>query len=144
MALATSLLDDLRTYLVGKAGVAAIVGTTNPRCWKNAAPQNAGYPRLVLSLVSREPIYHLLAQAPQTVARVQVDCQALSELAAAQLADAVRDALSGKGRANTPLASALVESEIGLYEPPTQADEDGIHRYALDFRVAHNQALPAL
>ena len=129
---------DLRSVLLASAGVTGIV---SQRVSWAERPQGSALPALVLTQISGAPTYVLRGPSNYTEARVQVDCWASTFLAARQLADAVRAALSGFSgvRGSTRFHGVFLDAERDLRD----AETDGAERFfrvSQDFMVHHSGA----
>ncbi len=138
--------SDLRTYLLGDATVAALVGT---RVYPVRLPQGGTFPAITYQRVSQVPVGRPTSGPPSVVAaRVQFDVWSLNRdgvdgyAAARALADAVRQRLDGKTGA---LGSGLtVVQDVRLdAERDTGYDETGeLYRISLDFTAWYPETSP--
>jgi hypothetical protein len=133
MIVTTAIRDKLLTD-------AAVKGLVAERIFPLQAPIRAAFPRLVYSIVAAEGVYSLTGDSGLRSARVQLDCQAKTYLAARELAEAVRRVLSGLRQVvgnSGPLFLQMVteENDVDLFDPPVDGSDVGVFRVIRDFRV---------
>lgn len=120
----------LRSHLVGFAAVAALVGT---RVHPTILPQAPALPAITYQLITERNVYSSVGHSGLTGPLIQVDSWAETFLEAAQLADAVKDALHAfNGLAavaqGTTLGGTFCVRRTTFYEDDTQ-----LHRVSADY-----------
>lgn len=146
-----SLGADLRTYLMSKSSITAIVGT---RCFKNKIPETVTtYPLIVYTQVSQVVPHTLTTVAGYSQTRMQIDCYASGKdsVKADSLAAAVYNVLAGfpaAGTAQPAMGSSTVTSVVFMgsrdfYEPPEDGSDVGLFRNSMDFWFRHDAAVPS-
>ena len=137
-----AIAQDVRTYLLTKSAVTTLVGT---RIFPSFIPQsNTTYPCIVYNLINQLPAHMLSGGAGYAETRVQLDVYATTLLVAESLAEVLRDELQGyKGTMGSSTVSSVVyKNMVGFYEPPQDQSDTGLFRYACDYWIRHNQAVP--
>lgn len=136
----------LFSHLAANAAVSALVANADntKRIYPHRAPQGATFPRVTYFRVDSQHKHHMTAAAGHVEARLQIDCWALTYAAAKSLADAVRVALDGYRGTWSPesVRSCLLIDQRDQHEAPAQADDGGIYRVSMDFRVAFTETVP--
>ena len=105
---------DVRTYVVGATGVAALIGT---RMYPTNLPQACTLPAVAYHVISRSHVPHLKGVADAGTMRVQFDCWAKTRLGA----DAVGDAIL----ARLKTLAALGPTTIGSATKVNDVEIDG-------------------
>lgn len=111
-----------RTKLIGTSAVAAILGT---RVYPDQLPQAATLPAAVYFVVSGNEEVDLAGTTGVTHARVQIDCYAVTRLAANALATAVRNALAAtheRGTWGTVVTLGTTPAGSERYDTQTRGD----------------------
>ena len=125
--------EALRDYLLTNSALVTLIGSKIR--WGVSSPDDAGS-RIVLTTISRQPVYHTTGQSDLADARVQVDCYAEKALTALQIARAVKAAIpKSQFTAGGVTFSITQISERQSYEDPTASHR--VHRVSIDFRVWH-------
>jgi hypothetical protein len=128
--------EDLRSQLLGNAGLAALVSR---RITWVTRPQGSELPAVVLQMVSGGRDYTTQGIMPLTGALVQIDCWGGSYQSAKLLSRAVIAALETLA---TPFQGAFVENERDSFErgdgPKTTTGPSDYYRSSLDVRVWHH------
>lgn len=121
--------------LLATSGVTAIVGT---RVRPVMAGQADNPPRVVVTTISRNPVYHAGGQSDLADARVQVDCWATTATGAIALARAVKAAIPKQPftRSGVDFGGVFQISERQSFEGDDATSR--IHRVSIDFRVWHS------
>ena len=129
----TIAVEDLTAYLKANAGINAIVAG---RVWPQNIPQNAVLPGLVYKEISGVRPSTLEGATGLNNGRYEFGCVALDYLAAKQLSQAVRQALS-KLRAiigSTEILDTSLLMERDVYDSLTLE-----YRVDLDFQIWHRE-----
>lgn len=130
--------SSLRTYLLSKPAMIAVVGQ---RIHCNDLPQNCTFPAIAFQTISDIPDHHLRGANGLSVARIQVNCYALTYEDAKLAAEALR--LSTDGFCGTVGVHAVnpmtVEDQNDLLQPPITASEKPVFGVAVDLRLAYQQ-----
>ncbi len=134
----------LRDFLLADDGVAGLVGA---RVSWATRPRRAALPSIVMTQISGVRDYHMVAPSRLVTSRVQVDCWALSNAEAEQLAVAVNGAMSGlrmtltvrPNSAPVQIQGAFLESQIDLSEDGSTPPDEMLHRISMDFMVWHDE-----
>jgi hypothetical protein len=125
--------EALRDYLLTNSALVTLIGSKIR--WGVSSPDDAGS-RIVLTTISRQPVYHTTGQSDLADARVQVDCYAEKALTALQIARAVKAAIpKSQFTAGGVTFSITQISERQSYEDPTASHR--VHRVSIDFRAWH-------
>jgi len=136
----TAMIEDLRTLLLGNAGVAAAVGT---RVTWGERPQGSLLPAVVLYLGGGAKAYTLGGEGGPFAARVQVNCLGETYLAGMNTFRAVAAALSGySGTVGTTIFQGILQdSEPSELASPSGATEQRTFGTTADFIVHHTPTL---
>lgn len=105
-----------RAHLIANAGVTALVGS---RIYSGLRPRNGDLPCITMALVSGESQHHLVSESRLANRFMQVACWGATYDSAADVANAVRLAISGlTGEWGTGANTATVESCVlrGSYD----------------------------
>ena len=125
--------EALRDHLLTNSGLTALVG--DKIRWAVSSQSDAGS-RVVLTTISRVPVYHTAGQSDLADARVQADCYAETALKALQIARALKAAVpKTKFTAGGVGFSLFQLTERQTYEDPTPSHR--VHRVSIDFQVWH-------
>ena len=145
-----SLGADLRTYLMSKSSITALVGT---RCFKNKIPETVKtYPLIVYTQISEVVPHTVTSVAGFAGTRVQIDCYAAGtdSTKADTLAAAVYSVLAAfppLGTAPTmgssTVTSVVFKGSRDMYEEPQDGSDVGLFRNSMDFWFRHDVATPA-
>lgn len=124
----------LWTLLTGSAAVTAICGQ---RIYWGMAPQGAGLPAVVLTIVSGADQPHLRGPDGLWRYRVQVDCYAANRPQARSLSEAICGALNGAGLANTTgIRGAFVDGTREDFEDAAHGRPSRIsHDFIINWRT---------
>ena len=141
-----SFESDLRTYLLSKPAISALVGT---RVYPLRAPQNAAYPQLTYGIISDIEVMSLEGSSGLTDARLHIDCwanDAAGYSTVKSLKAAVRNALTGFSgwMGSTEVGAVLPAGDVDLYEQPESASDTGVHHIAMDYEVSYQITKPTL
>ena len=125
--------QDLRTYLLGLAPIATLLGT---RLYPARLPQGVTLPALTYQRIAGIPEVTYDGAANLSRARIQIDVWADSYGAMVELAKAIRGALSGYRGAmgSTSVTVARVLNEIDMPEP-----EPPLWRRVMDCAIWHRE-----
>lgn len=125
--------EALRNHLLASLPLVALVGQKIR--WVVSSQGDAGS-RIVLTTISREPVYHTAGQEDFADARVQADCYAESAMAALSIARALKAAIPKTRFTRDGLLFSIFQlSERQSYEDPTPSHR--VHRVSIDFQVWH-------
>ena len=134
-----SFSQDLRAYLVSKGPITAAVGQ---RVYQDDADQGAQLPYIVFELSGSDPTYSLSGATGTAVDNYEITAFAASALRADQVADALRDCLSGynagMGRERTSVCALIVDRNSG-YEPPDDGSGRGAYFSTTTFSIGHTE-----
>lgn len=139
------LPEALRTYLISKAAVTAIVGAGDAaRIYPDVLPQGATLPAIAYEVISQDSEEHLEGISGLAHSRVRVECYAATRMAADALAELVRLApLQGyRGLMGTLFANG-VSLEGGPRfgrEQPTAGSDVWRYMTRQDYKISHTQA----
>lgn len=122
--------EALRAWLVGTAGVAALVGG---RVAWGARPRGTILPAISLHMIDGEPDYTLAGESGLARARVQIDCWGDSYADVTATARAVTAAISGQQKMinGVRFQGAFVDAVRDLVEDGPPPDEL-LHRVSID------------
>lgn len=128
-----AIYERLTTY----AGLAALVGA---RVYPVILPQSPALPAVTYTKVTNEHVQSHGGASGLAMPRFQVDSWATTYASAKAVAEQVRLALLGfRGAvAGVLIGGVLAETETDVYEPETR-----IYRVSQDYRIAHEEAVPA-
>jgi hypothetical protein len=131
------MITDLVTFLEDAPAISAIVGS---RIYPEALPQKPTYPALTYQLVSAVRVEDLSGPAGKCRRRISINCWAATEIAAYQLADAVRQSLNGfhGWMADTRIQSTRLDNEWSF--PESEAGVTGIYRVTQDYIIGYLEA----
>lgn len=125
--------EALRNHLLASEPLFALVGQKIR--WVVSSQGDAGN-RLVLTTISRQPVYNTDGQADFADARVQADCYAETALAALAIARALKAAVPKTRFTRDGLVFSITQlSERQSYEDA--APSHRVHRVSIDFQVWH-------
>ena len=134
------VLTAVRSVLANDAGVSALVST---RVYPDIPPQqNATYPCAVVQLVVEESAVQMVGLAGMANSRIQVDCYAVTRLAAAALQDACRLALAdytGTSQ-SVVIRNTYPKTGFAVYEPPNDSSDLGLYRHSRDYTADYVEA----
>ena len=138
-----SLTAAIRRRLVDYASVSALVGT---RVRSTQLRQSDTLPAIVYHNIGIQRNYQHDGQSTLSNGRVQVECYAANAKGAKDLAEEVRQALSGfTGQAaGVYVRSCLLENESDDFSPPTTGGESGIPRVTIDAVCTFVESVPTL
>ena len=106
---------DVRTYIIGDAGVAALIGT---RMHPTNLPQACTLPAVTYHIISRSHEPTLEGIAAAGMVRVQFDCWATTRLAADAVGDAIVARLKTLAALGpTTIGSATAVNDAGIEGP---------------------------
>lgn len=141
------ILADVATFLKASSAIADLIGA---RVFAGAAPQNAEWPRIVISKISNPPSYTLSGEAGYSVAQIQVDAWAKDTNGqnglwqAERLAAAIQNRMSGyRGTmgATTVRTATIVRNNDETIEPKNASDAKK-YRVSMDFDIFYLKAVP--
>ena len=129
----------VRAVLTADAGVSADAGT---RVYPDALPQNATLPAIRYAVIDDRSEQHLTGIAGLANATIQIDCYALTRLAANDLGDDVRLALDRYEGTSSGVTIRQVVGDFRRYgyEPPRGGGDVGTYVYSADFSVWYVEA----
>lgn len=120
--------EDLHALLLAAASVTALVGPASIN-WRRH-PQGRPLPAIVLRVINDRPDYALSDTTDRSVARVQIDCWALSYAEAKAVSRAVLAVLSGYHDATFHRVWLLGARDT--QDPEAQGDPAGV---SMDFEI---------
>lgn len=125
----------LIAQLLASSGVTALAGSA---VRPNVRGQNDNPPCVVVTTVSRSPVYHTGGQSDLAEALVQMDCWGKTALEATTLAQAVKDAIPKQKfyRNSIAFGGVFQISERHSFEGDNPSAR--LHRVSIDFRVWHS------
>lgn len=131
------MLSDLVTFLGNASAVSSIVSS---RIYPQLLPQKPTYPAITYNQVSAIRVEDLSGPAGKARKRISINCWAITEKAAHQLADAVRHTINGfNGHwADTNVGSVRLDNEFDFFEQ--EGGTIGVYRVVQDYIVAHLEA----
>lgn len=137
-----SLQQDVRTYLLTKAGVTNLVGTTGIYCQK--VDQGVDPPYIVIYRIGAEHGHTLTKASGWALARLQIDCFATSFPSAEAIAEAVRQVLQGlSGTFGTTVVSSVVlDTDGDDFSVSNTGDDVGTYRVHADYRMLYAESIP--
>lgn len=126
--------EALIAQLLASSGVTALVGAA---VRPNVRAQNDNPPCVVVTTISRSPVYHSGGQADLAEAMVQMDCWGKTALEALTLARAVKAAIPKQrfNRNSVAFGGIFQLGERHGFEGDTPSAR--LHRVSIDFRVWH-------
>lgn len=130
----------LRALMLSDAAVSSAVGGN--RIYPGVLPQGQKSASVVQNLISELTDYHMQGASGLAEVRIQVDCWAGTQDAAVDLANKVKDAISGVSGAqaygsNSPQDSVTIH---GIFADSARDDYDSeaqLHRRGRDYRVSY-------
>lgn len=137
--------DGVKAWLSSREGVIALAGK---RLYTDAAPKNAGYPRLVWFRVDTTRTKVLKGNVKLPASRWQIDAWALTRAAAAELADAVRQAVQAwrdqpanerDTWGDVTVDAVSIEDEGDDYDSPQDASDVGAYRSRIDLLIWYRE-----
>lgn len=142
------MIADLRTFLKGSSAIANLI---DDRIERQYVRQGTPYPHLLLTVLDDSPpLYHLSGEPDLSEFVVQVDAYARDEngpngaLVATQLADAVRNRISGYrgSMGDTSVRSCTMTRSNVLDEDPEAGEQGRVHRVSMDFQIKYERTVP--
>lgn len=142
------MIADLKTYLAASTDIANLI---DDRIERQYVRQDTEYPHLLLTaLDDTPPLYHLSGEPDISEFVVQIDAYAIDDggpngaLVAQQLADAVRNRISGYRGAmgNTNVRSCTMLRSNMLDEEPEAGEQGRVHRVSMDFQIKYQRTVP--
>lgn len=132
-----------RTYLLTKSGVTNLIST---RIYPDALPQNPTIPCAVYYVISDNPDHHFTGASQLTVLRIQLDCYAVTRLAANALSEAMRNAADGYRGAMGSEVAHMCHLDSKRYETDDPRDASDSYRYVVsqDWILALTETVPTL
>ena len=125
--------EALIAYLLANGTLAALVGS---KIDATVSSKDATGSRVVVTTISRVPVYHTAGQSDFAEARVQVDCYAEKALTALSIARAVKAAIPKATFTGSAIGFSITQlSERQTYEDA--APSHRVHRVSIDFQVWH-------
>lgn len=136
-----SLLADMRTYLLSKAAIAAIVGTDVSVGY---ADQGAKQVWVTLSVDGGAPPYHHGGESGICETRVEIVSRSVSSVQAHALDSAIKDAISGfRGDwGSTTIGACMVTEPIEIPEARVNASDRAITNLTRIATVQYYRAVP--
>lgn len=130
----------LRARLLADATVSAVIST---RVYPSRLPQSPMLPSVVYHLISGADECHLGGLVGVAHARLQIDCYALTRIAASALSTKVRDALcagSGRGTWGTVYVQGATPQGGERYQTQDRGDgsDDPLHLSMRDYLISFN------
>jgi hypothetical protein len=138
----STLLANLRTYLLDDEDVRHVVAE---RCYAGRVPEGVKGAVIVLQLITRQHHYHLGNEADVVEPTVQIDCYEATSALAEELAEHVRNRLSGCRGATAgdmTLQTAIIISDSSSTEEPRDKSDRWIYRVSVDYQIFHSQSVP--
>jgi hypothetical protein len=138
----SQLGKGLRAYLMSKTAVNNLV---SGRIYPVVLPQNPTLPAIVYSLVNANRPESMIGGTGLVQARVQVDCWALTQDAAASLSNEVRKVLQGfsgnfgSGSTLVVVQAVHVVGEYEMHEPDVNN-----YRVIIDYHIWYEEDLPTV
>jgi hypothetical protein len=129
------VITEMVAWLQAQTAISNSVGT---RIYPQKLPQRPTLPALTYSQVSAVRVRDLSGPAYKSRTRVSFSCWANTELAAHQLADALRQTLDdfyGTSWGNVEVGHISLDNEFDLFEE--EAGTVGIYRVVQDYIIAH-------
>lgn len=128
------MIADLVAYLGNASAVSSLVSS---RIYPQLLPQSPTLPALTYSQISAIRTYVLAGDVQKARRRFQIDCWAATHKASAQLADAVRNTLSGfyGSMSGTQVHFITLDNEHDLFDE--QAGTTGVYRITQDYIISH-------
>lgn len=130
----------IQSVLAADSDVAALVSS---RIYPLRRPQNVKYPAITFQIVSEESTQHMTGLSGFADAFVEVACWALTPLAADQLAEKVRLALSRYSGtiASTVIRQVLPETGTTDFDEPDDGSDSPVYWHERDYRVWYREAV---
>lgn len=147
-----SFETDLYTKLAATAGITSLLGTLSggaPCIFPVQRPQKSQLPALRYLTVFDDSQTHLTGTSGLTRTSLQIDCYASTQLAAVNLAEAVRVGLIGAHNGRQTMGSTFVNciTLTGKSDEPAtglqDASDDSVFNRSLDFELWHSEAVSA-
>lgn len=140
-----SVTSDLQTYLLGKAAITALVGTTG--VYWHRAPQGVDYPYIVFFRVStdRTAGADVSEQQGYVEATYQFDCYHNGSDDVLDMAEALRTTLGELEKVtigSTYVQAIFMENEREFAESPNYGQEETIDRVMIEARLVYNEIVP--
>lgn len=141
-----SLSADLQTYLLSKAAITNIVGTTGVY-WLRA-PQRVDYPFIVFFRVStdRSEASDASEYAGYVETTYQFDCYDSGGSDALTAAEALRTTLGEIEKTtigSTYVQAIVMDSEREFATPPDYGKEETLDRVMFEARIVYNETVPS-
>lgn len=140
-------LAALKEYLAASVNVLNV--TSNSRddgIYPLQAPQGSRVPFIVLDQVSDSPEYELQGESGLSRLTAQVDCYGKNYAEADDLADKVRNRLSGNGpvllNETVYCNKATLIRNNKLVEPREEGSDEQVHRVSMDFELVYGRTVP--
>lgn len=135
-----TLNEAVRAFLVAQAGVTALCGT---RVRTTQADEGDALPYVLLTTVTDSSVYAMAGESGLARGRQQIDIIAASPLAAINLSEAVRAAMSGYRGLMSTLAvrrcHRVDRSGPDLYGPD-DGSQRGRYRVRMDFAIDYHES----
>ena len=131
----------LRTYLLTKSTVTAIIGT---RIYPSNLPQNATLPALVYDVFTGHPDDVLTGSSGSFTASVDVECISLNHITSNDLAEQIRLVTQGYFGAmgDEQCNACRLIGRVESYENPIDGSDQGRHVVAISLEITHTQTIP--
>lgn len=145
------MIKDLHDFLIASAAVSNLLA--KQKIERQYARQGTEFPYLVMSEIDDSPpLYTLSGEPDLSNLTVQIDAWARDEdtpngaLRAKQLADAVRNRLSGyRGLiGDSFVSSCTMTRSTPFSEEPEDGSDRRPHRVSMDFDIKYQRAVPDL
>jgi len=137
-----SLPGDIRTYLVGVAGLTALVGS---RIYPVFASSAATFPYIVYSKITADHINHMTAAAGLSSHLYQFDIFDSSYDGADAVREQVRLAIDGRRGAMgaSGVRWSGIANEREDHSDPQDGSDGGVHRISIDVNFWATESVPA-
>lgn len=141
---------SLYDYLASIVSVTNLLqkNSTNPvRIFPDVAPTSAERPYVTFQIISDTPQHHKGGAAGLTSLLLQTDVWASSSPSRRAVTDALTNALDGLRQTRVgeiTVRSMTLENRAASFEEPTNDSQQGTYRMRMDWRIWHDEDVPAL
>lgn len=139
-----SIRSALFTYLAGKAGVTAIVGTSPVRIYPVVRPQGGDMPALTYARMSGGHDHNLQGSSGTAIPTFELDCFGDTYAQADALAEAIRQVMQGFSgtMGSVAVKSVILDDESDGYDPPEDDSDRGAFYISLKYRIRYTESIP--
>lgn len=143
-----SIRSALFSYLSGKTGVTAIVGTSPVRLYPLARPQGGELPAMTYARVTGGHDHNLTAASGTAIPTFELDCFAETYAEADALAEAIRQVMQGfsgsfgTGGNAVAVKAVLLDDESDGYDLPQDDSDRGAFFITLRYRIRYSESIP--